>query len=147
MRHLEKLPEDTAAFHKTSKDELKNELAATTKNSTGIGQLLNDIRAEVVDLQEKFGAKDAVIRTIVEDSCVSLVQTLRRLVENFRAGHCKSVNKVFPAGSIGSQFHVNAAIHGITDQVSECAASDDGHDLNKGKDFVDLPADADVIEL
>lgn len=48
--------EDNVAFYEACEELLKNELAAAIKDSTWDGQLVNDIPAEGVCLQERFRA-------------------------------------------------------------------------------------------
>lgn len=43
-------------------------------DSTRLGQLFDNIRAEVAELEKRLGAKDAVIRSVAEDSCALLGQ-------------------------------------------------------------------------
>lgn len=72
---------------------------------------------------------------------------LRSLVENFRADLNKPVNEAFRVGSIGFQFHANAAIDGITLRCLECAASHDCDSSTKDEDVVDPLVDPEVITL
>lgn len=134
------------AFYEASEKILKSEIAAATTESTRLGQFFSNVCAEVTDLQERLGAMDAVVRSIVEDSCVSLGQYHRSLVENSRAGHNKSVREAFRAGFIGSQFHSDASINGIALHFSEGAASNDGDVSTKSEDVADPFADPKVIE-
>lgn len=53
------------SFYKTSEDEMKRELAAALDDSTWLSQLFDEIRVEVVDLQERLSTKDGPIRSIV----------------------------------------------------------------------------------
>lgn len=73
-------------FYEASEEDLNSEVAATIKERIWLEQLFDAVRAEVVDLRETFGARNAVIRSIGRDSCSSLEPFLSSLVEKFRAG-------------------------------------------------------------
>lgn len=53
--------EDNVAFYEASEENLKSELMVVRTESTALGQLFNDIRAEVADFQELLGVRHAVI--------------------------------------------------------------------------------------
>lgn len=109
--------------------------------------MFDDVHANVGNLQEKLCRRDVVVRPVIADSCQTLGPSLRDIFENFRAGVNKSVNETFPAGSIGSQYPVHAAIDITAPRCSEGAASDDGGGSTKSEDVVGPPADPKVIEL
>lgn len=134
-------------FYEASGAGLSSELAAVITESTWLGQLYDDVRAEVASLQEMLSASDAAIRYIFEDSCALLRPSLRSLVENFYAGLNKPVSKAFCADSTRSQFHADAAIDCIKLRFPEGALSDDGDGNTKREGVVDPPADPEVIKL
>lgn len=80
-----KLQKDSAILYEASEEDLKNEMVVVIKESTRLRQLFDDIRADVADSRERYGRKYGVIRSIVEDSCVSLGPPFRNLVEKVRA--------------------------------------------------------------
>lgn len=127
--------EDNVAFHIASKKNVKTELAAATTNKTRLGQLYDNAPAKVADLQERLGVRGVVIQFIVEDSCATFGPSPMSLVENFCASLNESVSEAFraSAGSIGSQFHVDAAGDGITRYFLEGSASDNENCSTKGK--------------
>lgn len=135
------------ASNEASEESWNGEFAAATTKSIQLGQLFNNVRAEVADLREKVAAKNAVIRYIVEYSCVTLGQSLRDLVENFRESLKTSVSEAFRTGFFGSLFLEDAAIDGISLRFSGGATLEDGSDFTKGEDVVDPPAHHKVIEL
>lgn len=53
--------EDSVTIYEASKENLNSGIAAVTSESTWLGQLFGGVRAELADLQKKFGARDAVI--------------------------------------------------------------------------------------
>lgn len=95
----------------------------------------------MADLQERFGATDAVTRSIVEDSCPSMGPLLRSFVENFHADLNRLLSERFRAGPVVSQFHANVAIDGITSRFLEGAVSDNGDGSTKCGDVIDPPVD------
>lgn len=101
----------------------------------------------MADLQERLKGRDAVIRSVVEDSCATLGPSLRSFVENFGAGLNNSVSEAFRAGFIGSQLHDGAAIDRITLRFSGGGASENGGGYTKGRDVFDPSVDSEVIEL
>lgn len=111
------------------------------KDNTWPSQLVVDKRAKVVELLDRLGVRSGITRSIVEDSCASLVLSLRKLVANFRAVLNKSVTEAFGAGCIGFQLFANTAIDGITVHDLKGAAWDDGDGSTKNEDFVDPTAD------
>lgn len=78
--------EDNVAFYMANEDEQMRELAAAMNDCTEFTPLVDKIRAEVVDLLERLGAKDGVIRSIVDNSCSLLGPSTRGSVGGFRAG-------------------------------------------------------------
>lgn len=58
-------------LYEVSDEDLKSELAAEITDSTRLGQLLDGARADEIDLPERLGTNDAVIISIVQDSCAS----------------------------------------------------------------------------
>lgn len=73
-----------------------------TAESTRFGQLFDDVKAEVPDLQEVLGTIVGVIGSILENSCATIWPNLRSLIENFRASPDKSVGKALCNSSVGS---------------------------------------------
>lgn len=57
------------AFYKKSGKSIKSELAAKETESIRLGQLFDDVRPEVSDIQQKLGGRDAVTQSIVGESC------------------------------------------------------------------------------
>lgn len=102
---------------------------------------------KVAGLEESLDARDAVIRSIVKDSCATLEPSLRGLIENFRADPDRSMSEAFCVGSTGSQFHADTAIDGITFRFSRRAATDDDGGFAKGEDVFDRVGGTEVIEL
>lgn len=72
--------EDYVAFYEASEEMLKNKLAAAIKHNTGLSQLVDDVRAKVIKLQDRLVARNIVIRSIVECSCAFHGFSLRCLV-------------------------------------------------------------------
>lgn len=71
--------ENKVVFYEASEEELENELSAEMKDSTRVSQLVDDVRAEVVDLREGLSGKSRVIWSIVKDLCESLGTVSQRL--------------------------------------------------------------------
>lgn len=117
--------EDNGSFQESSEGRLKSTLASAATESSQLEQSFEDVRAAVADLQERLGPREVVIWPIAEDSYVTLGQSLRSLVDNFRACLNMSVSGAFLAGSIRSQFHVDAATDSITLRVLEGVELDD----------------------
>lgn len=92
------------ASYKPNEESLKSEIAIVTPESTPPGQLIDNMRAKVVDVQENLSARDAVVRSVVVGSSVLLGQSLWGLVENFHAGSKNAMGEAFRAGSFDSQF-------------------------------------------
>lgn len=126
---------------------MKKELATAINDNTRHSQLNVDIRAEVVDLPRRLGARDGVIWYITKDSCVSLGPSLWGLVNSFRAGLNKSVAEAFRADSIRSQFHADDAIDGITLGFSKGVVSNDGNYSTEREVVVDPPIDLEFVEM
>lgn len=87
------------------------------------------------------------MQSIFENSCTSLGPSLRDLVGNFHASLNKSVDEVFRASSIGSQFHDDIANNGITLRFLKVAALEDGDGFTESEDVFDPPADPEVIKI
>lgn len=60
-------------------------------------------------------------------------------MENFGASPDKSLSEAYDEGSIGSQFHTDFAIDGLTLNFLESTALDDGEDSTNSEDVVDPP--------
>lgn len=78
--------EHNVTLHEASAEELKTELVVPINDNTRLRQLVDDIRAEVVDLRERLKANDGVIRSTIDESCALLGPYLRGLADRFRAG-------------------------------------------------------------
>lgn len=74
--------EDNGALNETNEESLKSAFATVTTESGRLGQLFDGTCAEAVDLQEELATRDAVAISVIEDSCATLKQSLRGLVEN-----------------------------------------------------------------
>lgn len=55
-----KMLTDSIAFCQTSEESLTSEIAKATTESTGLGTLHDTTRVQVVDLRDRFIAKDSV---------------------------------------------------------------------------------------
>lgn len=67
-----KILEGNIAFYKVSEADLKGKLAKIMAKSTRLEESFDGTRTPVLDLREKLAPKDAVVRSIVQDSCVTL---------------------------------------------------------------------------
>lgn len=135
------------ALHETNKKRQKSRLAPATTEGSRLDQLSDRVHAKVADLQERLRTRDAVIQSIVKDSCATLGPSLIGLFENFSTGLHTCSSKAFCTVSIGSWFHAVAAIDGITLRFLEGDASRDDGGPAKGEDIVDSSLDSEVIEL
>lgn len=75
---------DTVEFHKAHEEGLNVVLAKGTAECTRLGELFDSTGAQLVVLREKLAAKDAVVKSIVENICTMLGPSLRNVVEGFR---------------------------------------------------------------
>lgn len=105
---------ENVSFYEVCDERLIKELAAVINHSTRYGQLVDDIRAELVDLLKRLCARDGVVRFIIEYLCASPEPSIQGSVENHSASLSKSMDEDFCAGSIGSQLHADTAINRIT---------------------------------
>lgn len=101
----------------------------------------------VVDLRERFGAREEITRSIIEHSSALIGLSLLGLVGNFRARLNKSVDEAFYVGSVGSECHADTAIDGVSPRFSEGAVSHDDDGSTREGGALDLPAHPDVIKL
>lgn len=106
--------DDNVAFYNASVEDLKGEPAEATAKTTQLGELADDMRAQVVDLQENLTKKDAVAKLIVHDLFATLATSLKSLTKNFRAGFNKSACDAFCIRFIDSELHADAIVDGIT---------------------------------
>lgn len=64
-----KSQEYNVAFYNSTVKNLKWELAKEMAESTRLKYLFDSVHALVVDMRERFSAKDAVVKFVVQDSC------------------------------------------------------------------------------
>lgn len=110
-------------------------------------QLVDDINTKVVDFRERFGVRKGVVGSIIKDSCALPGSSYRGLVDSFRAGLTKLVTEAFCADFVGSHFHADTDIFGMTLRFSEGADLDGGDGSKKRKEVVDPPVDTEFIEF
>lgn len=72
VENVYKSLEDNVRFHEASEESLKSEISAAITESTRLGQLFDGIRADVADLKERLGTRDAAVRSIVDHLCATL---------------------------------------------------------------------------
>lgn len=85
---------------------LSSDLATKTTESTPLGQLLDSMRAERVDVEEQYAARNAVASFIVADFYAMPGPSVKGLVENNRAVRKKSVSEAICVGSTDPQYHI-----------------------------------------
>lgn len=105
------------------------------------------MRADVIVLQRKLAARDAVIWSVVESSCATLKPALQRLVESFHAGNSKVMGRSFRAGYFFSQLPADTAPDGTILRFPGPAASEDGGGSTKSGSVVEPQLHSEFIEV
>lgn len=141
LKSSRKSMEDNMTFYEEREEDLKSDLAAEITQSTPISQSIDDIRAELDNLREILGPKDAAFHSILKRSCALPGPSFSSLVKISRAGPNKLVCDAFRAGSIWSPLHVDTAIDDITLRCSEATALDVGDASTKNEDVIDTAAE------
>lgn len=91
IKNLEK----NVAFYEASDEELKSELVKKTEENTRLEELFDNMSAQLVDLQEKLAAKDAAIKSVVQESYTKFRTSLKSLINNFRVALNKPAGDAF----------------------------------------------------
>lgn len=88
-----------------------------------------------------------MVKSIVQESCATLVPSLTDSVEKFQSALNKSVSEAFHAGFIEAQLDVNIEVYGIILLSKGDAGSEEGGAFFKGKYVIEPEGDKEVIEL
>lgn len=139
--------EGNVALYDASEENLKGELEKTMAERTRLKELFNSRRAQVARLREKLAPKHAVRKSIVEDSCITVRPSLKRLVENSCARVNSSECEGFLLGYIDVHLHANTAFDGITLHFLRGTASEEGGASTKAENVFGAVCDAEVIEM
>lgn len=119
------------------KDILTGKLVKATAEATMIGVLLEDANQEEAELPKKLVTKDAVLKSIIQDSCAILWSRIRGFVGKSRSGLNEYVSNALRTGSIDSQFDADTAMDGIILHVLKPFPSGNGRYLTTGDDVAD----------
>lgn len=136
---------DNVAFYEASEDSLKSELAISTTEATRPGQLFVNVLVEVIDLKGKLAARDVVVPSVVEGSCVThglLSGTWSRISVQVFTG--KFVELFVLAGLTLTSIPILPSRSSLSVLWGR-AASKDGGGSTRDESNVDQPVDSEVI--